>query len=664
MSGQRSASKVLLIGWDAADWKIINPLIEKGWMPNLKRLIDNGVSGNLATIRPILSPMLWNSIATGKRADKHGIHGFMEPNPDGTGVRPVTSTSRKCKALWNILTQNNMRSNIVSWFASEPAEPINGAIVTDRYPALCKVHASMREAKPGLCHPPELAEKLLELVVDPTLLDSDALTPFVPQAARIDQTKDNRLMQLAMLISRMATVQAAAHYLMYKEPWDFTAIYFDAIDHFGHAFMPYHPPQMPGISDEDAQIFGDVMNGVYRFQDLMLQATLEMAGEDTTVIVVSDHGFHNEEDRPSTNGMDNPEGWHSPYGIAVASGPGIKKQERLYGATLLDVTPTILTLLGLPVGADMDGRPWLEIMDPPVQIERVMSWDEIEGDSGTHEGEHCEDPVAAAEAIRQLVELGYIEDPGDDAEKAIHNTTIDMKHNLARALDDSKRAAEAIPVWQELIELTDEKHRSYFQMKLARAFLGQGYADDCERVLREAFDEQQIAHPTIQLVLGDAMLAKGDIEGALRCFDEVKKATPDAAGLLQRLGKVYCMQQRWDEAESVLGRVLDVDPDNPTALNSLAEVCIANGEHARAVELALQAVGLFHQFPRAHRTLGQALAELGMDDQAILALQTSLGMDPTHRGAHHWLAKLYRRNNRDMQLATRHEAAAQAWTGA
>src|ERR1700722_13923741 len=99
------AKKVLLIGWDAADWKIANPLLDQGLMPTLDDFINHGVMGNLATLRPILSPMLWNSIATGKRADKHGILGFMEPDPQTGNVRPVTSTSRKVKAIWNILTQ-------------------------------------------------------------------------------------------------------------------------------------------------------------------------------------------------------------------------------------------------------------------------------------------------------------------------------------------------------------------------------------------------------------------------------------------------------------------------------------------------------------------------------------------------------------------------------
>ena len=88
------------MGWDAADWKVIHPLMEAGKMPNVRRLVENGARGQMTTLQPPLSPMLWTSIATGKRPFKHGIHGFSEPAPDGRGVQPVTNLSRKSKALW------------------------------------------------------------------------------------------------------------------------------------------------------------------------------------------------------------------------------------------------------------------------------------------------------------------------------------------------------------------------------------------------------------------------------------------------------------------------------------------------------------------------------------------------------------------------------------
>ena len=123
-----NSKKVLLIGWDAADWKIINDLMDRGRMPHTRKLVEGGTMGNLRTLSPVLSPMLWTSIATGKRPSKHGIYGFSEPSAAGTGVQPMNNTSRKCKAIWNILNQNDFRSLVVGWWPSHPAEPIDGAV--------------------------------------------------------------------------------------------------------------------------------------------------------------------------------------------------------------------------------------------------------------------------------------------------------------------------------------------------------------------------------------------------------------------------------------------------------------------------------------------------------------------------------------------------------
>src|SRR5574344_683708 len=106
---QRTAKKILLVGWDSADWKMINRLIDEGKMPTMKYLVENGTMGNMATLDPPFSPMLWTSIATGMRPDKHGILGFSEPDPNMHAIRPVSSTSRKVKAIWNILTQKEMK---------------------------------------------------------------------------------------------------------------------------------------------------------------------------------------------------------------------------------------------------------------------------------------------------------------------------------------------------------------------------------------------------------------------------------------------------------------------------------------------------------------------------------------------------------------------------
>ncbi len=155
------ASRVLLIGWDAADWKVISPLMDAGQMPALSRFVEGGVMGNISTLRPALSPILWNSIATGKRPDKHGILGFIEPSPDGNGVRPVSSTSRKTKALWNIVSQTGRKAHAVGWFASHPAEPIDGVCVSNQFTELADLNRTDDWPLPiGSIHPPELRDSI------------------------------------------------------------------------------------------------------------------------------------------------------------------------------------------------------------------------------------------------------------------------------------------------------------------------------------------------------------------------------------------------------------------------------------------------------------------------------------------------------------------------
>ena len=183
----------MLIGWDAADWRAIDPLLAQGKMPNLAGFLAGGVRGNIATLYPVLSPMLWTSIATGKRPYKHGIHGFTEPTPDGCGVRPITNLARTTKAVWNILHQAGKTSNVVGWWPSHPAEPIRGAMVSNHYQQARGPIGRPWPMAPGTVHPARLAEPLAELRLHPGELDETHIGPFVPRFAEIDQDRDHRL---------------------------------------------------------------------------------------------------------------------------------------------------------------------------------------------------------------------------------------------------------------------------------------------------------------------------------------------------------------------------------------------------------------------------------------------------------------------------------------
>ncbi|MDB4333634.1 alkaline phosphatase family protein, partial [Akkermansiaceae bacterium] len=113
-SSSSPKKKVLLIGWDSADWKIIHKLLAEGGMDGIRSLMNGGNHGNLATLEPQLSPMLWTSIATGKMAYHHGVEGFTEVDPVTGQIVPVSAATRKCKSLWEMLGEKGLRSHLVS----------------------------------------------------------------------------------------------------------------------------------------------------------------------------------------------------------------------------------------------------------------------------------------------------------------------------------------------------------------------------------------------------------------------------------------------------------------------------------------------------------------------------------------------------------------------
>jgi predicted AlkP superfamily phosphohydrolase/phosphomutase/tetratricopeptide (TPR) repeat protein len=641
--GNRIAKRVLLIGWDAADWKMIRPLIDQGKMPTLAGLLAGGVSGNLATIRPVLSPMLWNSIATGKRADKHGIAGFVEPKRDRSGIRPVSSTSRTCKAIWNILTQAGLKSNVINWFASHPAEPIWGSVVTDRY-ATSAVLASgtSPNSMEGMFHPPALQDSLVPLAVSPRDIELDALLPFVPRAAEIDQDADDRLVKLASILARTSTVHAAACRLVAGDDWDFTAVYYSAIDEFGHTFMPYHPPHIPGVSEHDARIYGACLEGCYRFHDMMLESLLAYAGPETTVLIVSDHGFHSDVRRPGADAWEQPESWHREFGIACAHGPGVRKAQTLYGATLLDVTPTILAMLGLPLGRDMDGRPWLEIFEEPLAAQYIESWETAPGDAGMHGEELREDPAGAAEVVRRLIDLGYVDAPSGDVEDTIRKVARDRKINLAVSVTSSRRASDALDLWQELrTEFPDEPG---FQIQLASCYMRLGRWAECHDAI-ELLPRSAGHSPFVQIMRAAVAIAEARTADGLSIARHIAKGSPTDPGVLNQLGDLFIKAGAWSEADAAFRRSLMLMEENPIALVGVARVALQHKQFDSALENALIAVGFTHFFPAAHFHLAEALEGLGRETEAIAAYESSLAMGYEPAITHDRLSGLYRLRN-------------------
>lgn len=695
--------KVLLVGWDSADWKAINPLLDAGKLPHLEQLINGGVIGNLATLYPALSPMLWTSIATGKRPMKHGIHGFAEPDPHTGGVRPITNLSRKTKAVWNILSQNGKKCVVVGWWPSHPAEPLpDGVMVSNHFQRASNPDPTKPwPMQPGTVHPPRLNDALAELRIHPAELDGSHILPFVPKAAEIDRKKDRSLEGLAKTIADCTCIQAAATHLIRSEPWDFMAVYFDAIDHFGHGFMRYHPPRQKHIPEKDFELYSGVIEAGYRYHDMMLGVLMAMAGPDTTVLLMSDHGFHPDHLRPAAIPMEpaGPAVEHRHYGIFALKGPGIKKDERIYGATVLDICPTLLSLFDLPIGQDMDGKPLVTVFSDEPKIETITTWDGISGNDGSHPPGTKLDAGEAREALKQLEALGYIQPLPEDAEKAVAETSAELQYNLACAHTDANQHGKAAEIFAQLWRDKPDEHRYGAKLISSQLALGRfanarasieqlhanrkKYAAESReelKKLKEKFkdkkpedlkppEEMEFRRHAARASLSPApmlqleamlLLAENKPADALAILKKLEKSGRAQPDFYAQMGRCSLGVKNFTEAERHFKKALELDPEHAHAHFGLAQIRLAQRRNFEAAGAALTSVGLLYYNPPAHFCLGIALHRLGKIGRAVEALRVCVTQNPNFLPAHRRLAMIYQNRLKKPKRAAEHREKVKA----
>jgi tetratricopeptide (TPR) repeat protein len=625
-----------LLGWDAADWQMIDPLLAQGLMPNLARLLANGTRAELRTLEPKLSPILWSTIATGKTADKHGILNFVEPNPSGEGIRVSASTTRRTRALWNILTLRGLRTHAVGWYASHPAEPINGTCVSN---LLCEgAPAAAGEAWPlmqGVVQSKQDQESVESRIatarIAPSAVSREALREVLPLLSDASQ-RDKRPGTLAKELSRAMSLHGAAVEALRGGAWDCAMVFHDTIDTIGHHFMEYRAPQMSHISAADMRLYGEVMDRTYRLHDRMLGELLGACGEGTTVILVSDHGFHSGAERPVILDVTKEERaalesrWHRTFGVAVFSGPGFRAGNTIAAPTLLDIAPTALAALGLPMGKDMDGRVVAEAFETAPQAGTIESWDSETGDAGEHPAEMRHDPFEAADALRQLIELGYMPDVGEDQRRMVELTRRESRYNLAMALMTTGRAAQAVPVIESLLAECPDVTR--YISALAQCLQA---SNEHQRALG-AIDAWERAAPNVPepaLSRIVSLMACGETAKANTSLDAAIKSYGSASNLARTLADLLGRAGRWDESAPFAKRAAQHDPGAPEAHLACARAALERGEYEAAVEHCLDATERVMALPEAHYMLGAALAWGGGElDQAAQCFAIALKLMP------------------------------------
>jgi predicted AlkP superfamily phosphohydrolase/phosphomutase/tetratricopeptide (TPR) repeat protein len=375
--------KVVLLGFDSCDPDLVEKYVLEGKLPHFAQLRREGAHGPLRSTYPILSPVVWTTIATGMKPERHGILDFVTNTP--AGMVPVSSRMRQADTIWELLSRQGEKVGVVGWLVTWPAERVNGFLVTERMGALAYDYLfGHGDIDSQRTWPDALVADLADDVVQPDDVTYAKIRPFLDieeKEYRNSYSKSfdpfNRVGNLRLVLATAETFRNIGERLHAEEKPRFFACYFEAMDAISHQFMPFAPPKQPQVPTDLYLKYRDAIEANYVWHDRVLGEFMDQCDPETTLLVVSDHGFKSGDFRMAdssdfhakTGAM-----WHRQFGAFYAWGDGVKRGAKVSGATVYDVAPTVLAAMGYPVPDDMPGNPLVEAFEGGLPVESVPTY--------------------------------------------------------------------------------------------------------------------------------------------------------------------------------------------------------------------------------------------------------------------------------------------------
>ncbi|MBC8447644.1 MAG: alkaline phosphatase family protein [Chloroflexi bacterium] len=272
MAEASPCDRVLVIGWDGANFDLVRKWAAEGKLPAAARLLAEGSAGHLESTIPPISAPAWSSLATGLNPGRHGIYYFREHVPGSYELRLVKGADRHGKPLWRMLNEQGKQAGVVNLVMTWPPEPLDGFMISGM-------------DAPGehsdFTYPPELADELRravgEYLIELPLEEEARNFRYDALWAKIEQEMEARI--------------AAVRYLLRAKAWDVFVVNFRATDSVQHHFWKFMDAAHPQYDATPAARWGDAIERVYRRLDGFLGDLLAELDESTLVILMSDHGF-------------------------------------------------------------------------------------------------------------------------------------------------------------------------------------------------------------------------------------------------------------------------------------------------------------------------------------------------------------------------------------
>ncbi len=404
---QATGLKVVLVGLDGADWRVLRPLMEKGRLPTFTAMTRRGASGSLASLPDANSAVIWASMYTGATPDRHGVHDFYRvelPGLASAGLFPVHRTYFKELAdlagkvglarqtmvsrfslhtlpVWEIVDHAGLSLGLVDGYlfsvpAMKPSDP-RGFFLSYGLDGFAQMPGgkSLKDAE-VFAQPPQLFRQVRPLL-----------------------GRDDFYWQSAVLFEMLRA----------RSQPRFLNLYTHQPDVWQHWYWKWLEPRyFPGGSEEDQARYGGKIPRLHRDFDAFLGRLLAAVGPETVVIVASDHGH-----APTIlHGRFHSQHRHGPPGILLMQGGPVKPGHVLEGAGVYDLHPTLLYLLGLPVPEDAAGKVLLDALDPEFvrrhPVRTVPSYEPLGPARGLPGGGAAGGDAMNRQEIEKLKSLGYL----------------------------------------------------------------------------------------------------------------------------------------------------------------------------------------------------------------------------------------------------------------
>ena len=261
--------RVMILGLDGATLDLIRPWAEQGILPTFKKLMQNGACGPLRSVLSPVTPAAWSSFMTGMNQGKHGVFAFVSQAEESYETSLVDSNLRQAPSLWQLASRAGKRVIVYNVPVTYPPERVNGLMVS------------------GLMTPPGAKDATY-----PRELQSE-LEPAQPGKDIYGHTPFRRGHE-AEFVRELLDIHAynfrAARYLMQRQPWDLFVAEFQHTDTAAHFMWKHMEDKGADLPETVREIAANALQNIYKDVDAKLGQLIQEAGEDTLVVVMSDHG--------------------------------------------------------------------------------------------------------------------------------------------------------------------------------------------------------------------------------------------------------------------------------------------------------------------------------------------------------------------------------------